>query len=617
MVLVLGILAAPLAGMLVNGLVGGRLPKKVVGGIACAAVGASFAASAGTLLHLLGLPEGGRQLSLPLSPWIVSGDVAVRAGLLVDALSGWMALLVSGVSFLIHLYSTAYMGEDPDYSRYFTYLNLFVFSMLLLVLADNLLLLFVGWELVGLCSYLLIGFWFERPQAAAAGRKAFIINRVGDAAFLLGIVLLLLRLGTVEIPQVLQRAPAEFPPGDPTATAITLLLFAGATGKSAQLPLYLWLPDAMEGPTPVSALIHAATMVTAGVYMVGRLHALFSLAPLTLEVILAVGTLTALFAASVAITEQDLKRVLAYSTISQLGYMFMAAGAGAFAASIFHLTTHAFFKALLFLAAGAVMHAAHGETNLQRLGGLWPHLPATAFAFLVGAFALAGIPPLSGYYSKDLILLSAFSQGKVASWTLGVATALLTAVYIGRAAALTFFAPPARTYDRLHEAPFAMAVAMWALALLALLGGGLGASWGGEPLLRLLGSVFGEEAVPHAPAAGLAPVFAGLAGLALAWAIYLRRGAWPSLPFLGRVVSQRFYVEDLYQVLIVHPGRRIAAFLADLFDPLVIDGAVHGVGAVVRAAGSGLRRLQTGYLRNYALMFLAGALAIVGYWIFH
>ncbi|MDR5694436.1 MAG: NADH-quinone oxidoreductase subunit L [Armatimonadota bacterium] len=613
---VLGILVAPLAGMLVNGLVGGRLSKKAVAGIACVAVGASFVGSLWTFLDLLRLPEEGRRLSLILYPWVLSGEVTVHVGLLVDTLSGWMALLVSGVSFLIHLYSTAYMGEDPDYSRYFTYLNFFVFSMLLLVLADNLLLLFVGWELVGLCSYLLIGFWFERPQAAMAGRKAFVVNRIGDAAFLLGIVLLLLRLGTVEIQGILHRASDAFSPGDFTATVVTLLLFTGATGKSAQLPLYLWLPDAMEGPTPVSALIHAATMVTAGVYMIARLHPLFSLAPLTMEVILAVGTLTALFAASVAITEQDLKRVLAYSTISQLGYMFMAAGVGAFAASIFHLTTHAFFKALLFLAAGAVMHAVHGETNLQRLGGLWPHLPATTFAFLVGALALAGIPPLSGYYSKDLILLHLLGQEKGAAWVLGVGTAFLTAVYIGRAATLTFFSPAPRTYDHVHEAPPLMATAMWILVGLAALGGWLGASWGGEPLLRLLAPVFMERELPHALALGFAPVLAGLAGLLLAWAVYLRGALRLANPTLSRVVSRKFYIEELYQILIVTPGRRIAQGLAEVFDPLLIDGVVNGVGVLVRAIGAGLRLFQTGYLRNYALVFLAGTLFLLGYWLF-
>ena len=397
----------PLAGWVVNGLVGARLPRALSGGLACAAVAASFLVAVQAWGALPAAGEGTAAVRLPLYRWLGAGDLWVEAGLLVDRLSLVMALVVSGVGFLIHVYSLGYMAGDPHRSRYFAYLNLFTGAMLLLVLAGDLLVLFVGWEGVGLCSYLLIGFWFTRPAAAAAGRKAFVVNRIGDAAFLLGLFLLLATLGTLDVMAIRERAP-ELPAGVRTAAA--LLLFAGATGKSAQLPLHVWLPDAMEGPTPVSALIHAATMVTAGVFLVARLDGLFLTAPGALPVVGMVGALTAAYAATVALREHDLKRVLAYSTISQLGYMFLAMGALAPAAGIFHLVTHAFFKALLFLAAGSVMHAMHDVIDMRRLGGLARPLRFTAAGFATGALALAGVPPFAGFFSKDLILEHARSE---------------------------------------------------------------------------------------------------------------------------------------------------------------------------------------------------------------
>src|SRR2546427_8704338 len=410
------IVALPLAGWLVNGLAGGRLPRPLVSVIGCGAVAASFVAPARAARPLAAPSDA---LTATLFTWIAAGDFTVSAGLLMDRLSALMALVVTGVGFLIHVYSIGYMADDSAYSRYFAYLNLFVGSMLLLVLGGNLLVLFVGWELVGLCSYLLIGFWFDRERAANAGRKAFVVNRIGDAGFLLGILLLATTTGTLQFDRLADAAGAMAPG---LLTATTLLLFVGATGKSAQLPLYVWLPDAMEGPTPVSALIHAATMVTAGVYMVARMNAIYRLSPFAMDAVAVVGVVTAIFAASMALVQNDIKKVLAYSTISQLGYMFLALGVGAFSAGIFHLMTHAFFKALLFLGAGSVIHAMSGEQDIRKMGGLWEKIPITARTFGVATLAIAGIFPFAGFFSKDEILGQAFDRFFLL-WIIGFITA--------------------------------------------------------------------------------------------------------------------------------------------------------------------------------------------------
>src|SRR6266849_740820 len=398
------IIAFPLAGWLILGVVGGKLPRRVIGILACGTVALAFVASVAASRHPA-VSAGG--LSAPLFSWISVGTLAVPAGLLMDRLSSLMALVVTGVGFLIHVYSIGYMADDRSYARYFAYLNLFIASMLLLVLGSNLLVLFVGWELVGLCSYLLISFWFDRERAAQAGRKAFIVNRIGDAGFLLGILLLATSTGTLEVGRIGALA-SQMVPG--LLTAITLLLFVGATGKSAQLPLYVWLPDAMEGPTPVSALIHAATMVTAGVYMVARMNPLFSRAPIAMLAVAIVGTITACYSATIGLVQTDIKKVLAYSTVSQLGYMFLGCGVGAYAAGIFHLMTHAFFKALLFLAAGSVIHAMGGEQDMNRMGGLSKKIRWTYLTMLTATLAIAGFPPFAGFFSKDSILLSAFQN---------------------------------------------------------------------------------------------------------------------------------------------------------------------------------------------------------------
>src|SRR2546426_7347013 len=613
------IVALPLAGWLVNGLAGGRLPRPLVSVIGCGTVAASFVASAMAARHLA-VPSDA--LTATLFTWIAAGDFTVSAGLLMDRLSALMALVVTGVGFLIHVYSIGYMADDSAYSRHFAYLNLFVGSMLLLVLGGNLLVLFVGWELVGLCSYLLIGFWFDRERAANSGRKAFIVNRIGDAGFLLGILLLATTAGSLQFDR-LAAAAGGMGPG--LLTAATLLLFAGVTGKSAQLPLYVWLPDAMEGPTPVSALIHAATMVTAGVYMIARLHPLFLHAGYTLSVVAAVGAVTAFFAATVALVEWDLKRVLAYSTISQLGYMFLAMGVVMMPAGMFHLTTHAFFKALLFLAAGSVMHAMRGVVDMRRLGGLAGPMRWTAAGFAVGGLALAGVPPFAGFFSKDLILEGAFEWaqrgGAMLVWIAGLATAFVTAVYVTRAMILTFAGPAAHP-GRPHGAPAVMGLPMAVLAALSFGGGLLGARVAGEPLLRYLGPFFVDSAtgvlkdrlVPAGVITAL-PVAVSLAGILAGFALYRNRRE-VTLGALGRFLSQQWYIETLYDAVIVTPAKRLAHLLADVVETRGIDGAVNGVGALVGRAGLAVRGLQTGFVRNYAAAILAGTILMLGYWLF-
>jgi NADH-quinone oxidoreductase subunit L len=618
------LLVWPLLGWLANGLLGRRLSRIASGVLASGAVAASFL----TALALLAAyreqagGEGARSVVVPLFEWFGAGDLRVAASLLVDPLSLVMALVVTGVGFLIHVYSIGYMAHDAHPSRYFAYLNLFIFAMLLLVSAGNLLVLFVGWELVGLCSYLLIGFWFERSSAATAGRKAFVVNRIGDAAFLLGIFLLFTTLGTLDI-----LAIREASGGMPTAVATTvaLLLFAGATGKSAQIPLHVWLPDAMEGPTPVSALIHAATMVTAGVFMIARLDRLFLAAPAALTAVALVGAVTAFYAATVALRQYDLKRVLAYSTISQLGYMFIAMGALAPALGIFHLVTHAFFKALLFLAAGSVMHAMHDVIDMRRLGGLARPLRWTAGLFIIGGLALAGVPPLSGFFSKDPILEAAFllgmQTGNYLPYALGLLTAFVTAVYITRAVVLTFFGAPADPHVHPHESPAVMLVPMGLLAILSVAGGVLGVPALGRPLVEFLQPLFGTvEAVGahdvHPPATLLAAiaVVVALAGIVVGGVAYRGRHEVRLGP-LGTFLEERWFIDALYDAMVVRPGRALGRWLAGPVDLGLIDGAVNGVGRVLATLGATARRVQTGYARQYALGLLIGTVFLLGVWI--
>ncbi len=612
--------ALPLAACLVN-LFGGRWLGPRAHWVAVPSVGLSFGFALAAFLRVWRDHE---TFVGPLFDWIVAGTLRAPVTVLLDPLSAVMLLVVTGVGFLIHVYSIGYMHADPDYPRFFTYLNLFVFSMVMLVLAGNYLLLYVFWEAVGLCSYLLIGFWYRRPAAANAGKKAFIVNRVGDFGFGLGIMLLWTTLGTLDYPEVFLKAPTL---AVGTATAVALLLFAGACGKSAQLPLHVWLPDAMEGPTPVSALIHAATMVTAGVYLVARSHVLFERAPLALEVVAWVGALTAVFAASIGLVQTDIKRILAYSTISQLGYMFVGVGVGAYAAGIYHLVTHAFFKALLFLGAGSVIHALGGEQDIRKMGGLGRPLPWTAATMTVATLAISGVPPFSGFFSKDEILTGAWEAHRYAVFALGVAGAALTAFYTWRLLLLTFFgasrvAPAVASH--LHESPPVMTVPLWILAVLAA-GAGVWGLPGGEgpwlarfldPVLRPAGGT-AETAAGPAWGLMLVSVLAALAGIVPAAHLYGRGGA--DLARIGqprhalhRLLLHKYYVDELYDRLVVRPFVALAEWAARVFDLGVIDGAVNGIASLVLAWAGRLRRYQTGFVMNYALSVLAGAVALLG-----
>ncbi|HEX2236397.1 MAG TPA: NADH-quinone oxidoreductase subunit L [Actinomycetota bacterium] len=617
------IVALPLAGAVVLLFFGKRIGR-AAGVVASGAIAGSFALGVASYLGLLAAGEEEREASVRVFDWIQAGDFRVAADLLVDQLSIVMVLVVTGVGTLIHVYSIGYMAGDPRYPRFFAYLNLFAAAMLLLVLADNVLLLYVGWEGVGLCSYLLIGFWFERRAAANAAKKAFLVNRIGDFAFMLGIFVLVSEAGTLVVGDV-NRAAADFDPG--IATIGALLLFAGATGKSAQIPLYVWLPDAMEGPTPVSALIHAATMVTAGVYMVVRMGPVFEASGgAALEVVAWIGALTALWAALMACFEYDIKRVLAYSTISQLGYMFLAAGVRAYSASMFHLVTHAFFKALMFLGAGAVMHALAGQVDMRKMGGLRKVMPITGVTFMLGWLAISGIVPFSGFFSKDAILASAWQEGRYALWALGVGTALLTAFYMSRLYLRVFEGPvvvPGHAREHggvhVHDAPPTMAAALVPLALLSVVGGVLNLP-GALTLEHFLEPVVGHSEVPG----GLTPwllagaaLLVAAAGIALAAALYLApAGEARRARIHGRArvpidaARNKFFVDAIYGRAFVLPGKALSSFAANTVDARLIDGIVNGTGRLVAGASEGLRRWQTGYVRSYGATFLLGVVVI-------
>jgi NADH-quinone oxidoreductase subunit L len=690
----------PFVGFLVNASFGRRLPKSISGGVACLAIIASFVVS---LAVILGMhpPAGEHAVRQTVFMWIPSGDLQVPFELYLDPLSSLMILVVTGIGSLIHIYSTGYMHEerDSEYARYFSYLNLFASFMLVLVLGANLPVMFVGWEGVGLCSYLLIGFWFTKKSAADAGKKAFIVNRIGDFGFMLAMLLLFMTFGTLDFQQlgVAASGRAVETAGWGVLTIATLLMFIGATGKSAQIPLYVWLPDAMEGPTPVSALIHAATMVTAGVYMIGRSAVLFTHAPHTLAIVAGIGVATALMAGTIGLVQNDIKRVLAYSTVSQLGYMFLAMGVGAYAAGIFHLYTHAFFKALLFLGSGAVIHALAGEQDLRNMGGLKKYLPITYWTFLIGALAIAGVPLLSGFFSKDEILFRTFSAGHTVLWAIGMITSLLTATYMFRLVFLAFHgerrhdapaapahaeeeehtghAAPAAAHGRgahaqghgghaPHEAPWSMAIPLILLAV-----GSVGAGYVGvphalggsneiesflEPSFEVNESarsrtagVAGEPAVqpvsiqaeprpaePGAQATEHAAVDEGteltlmgvsslvaIVGIGLAWFFWGRSRETADAiarQFVGpyKLLLNKYYVDEIYDAIIVQPIKLLSVgALWKGIDVGVIDGTVNGVGALVRATSSGLRRLQTGSVRAYAAGLFLGVALVLGWYL--
>jgi NADH-quinone oxidoreductase subunit L len=628
----------PLAGVLVNAILGRWLPRWLVAILASLAVGASFVLAVLVFVAMLGLPAetptggNGRERIIPIFSWIVAGDFKVEAAILLDQLSILMTLVVTGVSTVIHVYSAAYMADEETYhNRYFTWLNLFVFMMLILVLGDSFLTMYVGWEGVGLCSYLLIGYWFEKESAADAGKKAFIVNRVGDFGFALGIMLIFATFGSLAFADVFPAASTLLPG---TATAIALLLFLGATGKSAQIPLYVWLPDAMEGPTPVSALIHAATMVTAGVYMVARCHSLFEASASALNWVLWVGAITALFAATMAMVQKDFKRILAYSTISQLGYMFLGVGAGAYAAGMFHLTTHAFFKALLFLCAGSVMHALSGELDIFKMGGLRKKMPWTFGTFLVGALALSGVPLLAGFFSKDEILYNAYRSGALIPWMLGVITAGLTAFYAFRLLFVAFYGKSrmARKVERhVHESSPVMVVPLVILAVLSVVGGYVGLpefSGVGNAIDEFLQPVFADSTLIPVATEGVTvevvllaiSVLAVAAGFTIAYWIYVRNwglaermtrgGQW-----LYDLVYNKYYVDEAYTEAIVKPLRMAGDFLAEAVEERSIDGAVNALARLTGLLGEGVRRLQSGQVRDYALAVFVGVVAVVVYFV--
>ncbi len=633
----------PLLAVLANFAFGNRMSEKAVGVMASGAVGASFLASAVSVLGLMSMEAGHRLVEVVLYRWIGSGAFSVDIGFLLDPLSSVMILVVTGVGFLIHVYSIGYMHHDPGFSRYFLYLNLFVFAMLLLVTGNSYLLLFVGWEGVGLCSYLLIGFWYHKDSAADAGKKAFIVNRIGDFGFMLGMLLLVTQFGTLSFTKIFSEAPQVFHASDPMVILITLLLFLGACGKSAQLPLHVWLPDAMEGPTPVSALIHAATMVTAGVYMVSRSHVLYDLAPESLLVVAAVGCLTAFFAGTIALVQNDIKRVLAYSTVSQLGYMFLAAGVGAYTAAIFHLMTHAFFKALLFLGAGSVIHALSDEQDIRKMGGLRKIMPTTYRTFLIAALAIAGIPPLAGFMSKDEILYYTFNANFPGGfafilWGVGILTAFMTAFYMFRLVYKTFHGESRMDPEveaHAHESPPVITVPLSILAVLSAVGG-----FFGIPILlkynimhNWLGPLFHKvvehgseaaEAVHHSLATELGlmglSVVVATTGIILAFTIILRRpemseSVRSSFSALYDLFLNKWWVDELYDMIVVRPLNRLGNIFWTEVDGKGIDGTLHGIAGGAQGSGGFLSRLQTGFVQNYALSMAAG-LVLVLIWVF-
>ncbi|MCC6766948.1 MAG: NADH-quinone oxidoreductase subunit L [Deltaproteobacteria bacterium] len=598
------------------------------------AVLAALAVAVSSVATLFGAPEGAR-LSQTVYTWMAAGSFHADIAFRMDALSAVMALVVTAVGFLIHVYSVGYMGHDESCPRFFAYLNLFMFAMLLLVLGDNLLVLFVGWEGVGLCSYLLIGFWYESDDNAAAGKKAFIVNRIGDMGFVLGLLLLAWSLapaagGALSLDFAhIQAHAASLDSG--TATVIALLLLIGATGKSAQIPLYTWLPDAMAGPTPVSALIHAATMVTAGIYMIARLNVVFALSPAAMQVVAVLGAMTALFAATIALVQTDIKKVLAYSTVSQLGFMVLALGVGAFATAVFHVMTHAFFKALLFLAAGSVIHGMSGEQDVQKMGGLRTKMPVTFWTFLIGTLAIAGAPGFAGFFSKDEILYHAWAGGHPWLWLTATITATLTAFYMFRLLFLTFFGELRADHDvahHVHESPPVMTIPLVILALLSIVGG-----WVGLPEHWLWGNRFGHllapvTGYPHLAEGGmlgegalmLIATTLAIAGALLAYVFYLRL---PGLPMVlswrlkgaYELLLNKYWIDELYDAVIVAPYVRLSTFLWKVADQELIDGFVNGLAGAVGANGNLWRHAQTGNVQHYALAFLGGVVAVLAYYV--
>lgn len=610
----------PFIGFLMNGLGRKYLSKSAVGFIASGTILLSFIFSIVLFFHVKN--NGGSIVSY--FNFINIDNLVIPFAFQIDALSSLFLLIITGVGFLIHVYSIAYMNdEEPQhFGRYFAYLNLFIFSMLLLVMGANYVIMFIGWEGVGLCSYLLIGFWFKNDDYNYAAKKAFIMNRIGDVGFLLAIFWLIAKLGTTNFSDVFAHT-ASLSSFD--ITAITILLFIGATGKSAQIPLYTWLPDAMAGPTPVSALIHAATMVTAGIYMIARSNVLYSLSEIAQHLVAIVGLVTAVLAATIAIKQNDIKKVLAYSTVSQLGYMFLGLGVGAYTGAVFHVMTHAFFKALLFLGAGSIIQAMHHEQDIRKMGGLKKYLPVTHLTFLAGCIAISGIPPFSGFFSKDEILAAAYAKNPI-YWYVGVATAALTAFYMFRLYATTFLGSFRGTQDQeqhLHESPKIMTVPLQILAVLSVIGGFIGIPQvlgGNHALHQFLSPVLSTEVqheMPHSTEWMLMTVSVVLAASAIFYAInkFSKHPQISDAQGFGKVLENKWYVDELYNTIVVNPLNKISSFFKKTIDKKWIDGVVNGVGKVVNYSSRQLRLLQNGQVGSYILFMLIAMIAIVLIWI--
>ncbi len=630
----------PIAGFLINGLFGRKIKnEKIIGTIGSGAIGLSFLIILIAFFQTLSLPVDKRETIVNLFTWLHAGGLNINVAYQVDQLSLIMALIVTGVGFVIHVYSIGYMHGDKSFWRFFAYLNLFIFAMMNLILSDNFVLLFLGWEGVGLCSYLLIGFWydrkFEKSTTSDAAKKAFIVNRIGDFGFLLGMFLIYLTFGSLNFNTVFSRVNALHIPTS-TYDLIALLLFIGATGKSAQIPLYIWLPDAMAGPTPVSALIHAATMVTAGVYMVARCSIIYASAPAIMTVVAVVGVLTAFFAATVGIVQNDIKKVLAYSTISQLGYMFLALGVGAFSAGIFHVMTHAFFKALLFLGAGSVIHAMHDDQNIQHMGGLKKYMPVTYLTFLAASLAISGIPPFSGFFSKDDILWFSFANGNFLYWFVGAFTAVLTAFYIFRLVYLTFLGKERFGHDiHPHESPKVMTIPLIILGVLSVIGGfvGIPTLFSGpngnafenwlEPVFENADAritVFGTHSQFEQILLMVVTVIGAAASIWYAWHLYIKNTDKPAeyaKKFKGiyNLLFNKYFVDEAYDKVVVTPiVKGSESVLWKITDAKLIDGLVNGTASVIGYVSSKIRKIQSGVAQSYAIIMMLGIVAAL-FWL--
>lgn len=608
----------PLIGFLINGLLWNKMPKALAGIIGSLAILASFGVSLGIFFEVSSSHSG--PVIVPLFDFIQSGKLIIPFAFQVDALSSLFLLIITGIGFLIHVYSASYMSHDEGVVKYFAYLNLFVFSMLLLVLGANYLIMFIGWEGVGLCSYLLIGFWFKNKTYTDAAKKAFVMNRIGDLGFLVGMLLVLFHFGTLTytdlFAQIGTGAGAIAPS---TLTAITICFFIGATGKSAQIPLYTWLPDAMAGPTPVSALIHAATMVTAGIYMIARSNVLYSLAPFTLHIISVIGLATAILSATIAMRQYDIKKVLAYSTVSQLGFMFLAVGMGAYTTAVFHVMTHAFFKALLFLGSGSVIHAMGGEQDIRKMGGLSKHMRITQITFLIGCLAISGVPGLSGFFSKDAILAETFAHSPI-MYAFAIGAAMMTAFYMFRLYFLTFtgsFRGTEEQHHHLHESPAAMTLPLIVLAILSIVGGYVGLPKvmsehnALEHFLEPVVKNFGVVSLSHTTEWMLMGVSVAIAVIMIiaAKVVYKQPNFAPATG-LAKVMEEKWYVDELYANIVVKPLQGLSSLLEQFAERLGIDWVVNGVGRLVKWGGERMRLLQSGQVGFYIFIMVIGMVAL-------